>query len=218
MFAKVPAWYYKATKMKKAIVAVVFLLTIVFTGQVKAADVLYFDSTDHYLGACQLTNKSDWELKDDTSVSIFEIWYSWNQGETTLPVKLFFNGEKFAEFEATRGSCDPYQKQWCNADYQINKLFPKGKYSTEIPNARQCLKPGGTGAVRLYVNDSAVSKPEPSVTIAPIITEPVINQVKPTEIVVNQTPGCSRKPTTTIITAAVTSIISSLLVFLVLKK
>jgi hypothetical protein len=127
---------------------------------VKATEVQFFDSTNNYLGACQLTNKSEWELTEDAQVTKFEVWYSWNQGETTLPVKLFFDGEKFAEFEATRAACDPYQKQWCNADYQITKLFPKGKYTTEIPNSRQCLKPGGTGAIRLYKEEAPVKKEE----------------------------------------------------------
>jgi hypothetical protein len=148
-------------------------LLLTFVEQTKAAETMVFDSTNNYLGACQLTDKSEWELKEDLAITKFEVWYSWNQGETALPVKLFLNGQKFAEFEATRGNCDPYQKQWCNADYQINKLFQKGKYTTEIPNARQCLKPGGTGAIRLYSDDSAKTTTTPSITITPTVTEPV---------------------------------------------
>ncbi len=175
----------------------------VINAKVSAADVLVFDSTDNYLGACQLTNKSEWELKDDINVTKFQVWYNWNQGETSLPVKVFRDGEKFAEFEAKRGDCDPYQHQWCNADFIINKLFSKGKYSTEIPDSRQCLKPGGTGAIRLYKNEGAVKKEEPT-------TQVVANKVQPT--------ACSCSQTTILVTAAVTSVVTSALMAILLRK
>lgn len=192
-----------------------FLITV---SQVKAEEKLVFDSTDNYLGACQLTDKSEWEIKEDLNVTKFEVWYSWNQGETTLPVKVYFNGEKFAEFDAARGNCDPYQRQWCNADYNIDKLFPKGTYTTEIPDKRQCLKPGGTGAIRLYAEDGEKKEVVPSATTAPTATEAIANQVKPTEVVANKTTGCSCNQTTIVITAVVTSVVSSLLVSLLLRR
>ena len=134
-------------------------LILIAAGSVSyAADKLVFDSTDHYIGACALTDKSQWTLSEPIDVTTFEVWYSWNQGETELPVKVLKDGQPFAEFIATRGNCDPYQRQWCNADFKINKTFPKGTYTTEIPEKRQCLKPGGTGAIRLYVDDEVVEK------------------------------------------------------------
>jgi hypothetical protein len=205
--------------MKRLIILTAFLV-FVFTvvEQVKAAEQMVFDSTDNYLGACKLTDTSEWKLSEDLTVTKFEVWYSWNQGETVLPVKLFFNGEKFAEFEATRGNCDPYQKQWCNADYQINKLFPKGTYSTEIPNARQCLKPGGTGAIRLFADDNTKKTTEPSITIAPTVTESIHEQVRPNAIATNQQANCSCSQTTILLTAAGTSLATSLLVSLILRR
>jgi hypothetical protein len=194
----------------------VFLL-ITFLALAKgssAAETMFFDSTNNYLGACQMTNKSEWDLKEETTVSKFELWYYWNQGETNIPVKLFLNGEKFAEFEAVRSSCDPYQKSWCNADFQINKLFPAGKYSTEIPDSRQCLKPGGTGAVRLYKDDGQAVKTEPS----PTVMEKKTAVVTPTPVVITQAPTCGCNQTTIIVSAVVTSVITSGVVFLLLKK
>lgn len=189
--------------------AVFFLIAV---GPIRAAEKLVFDSTNNYLGTCQLTDKSKWELKEDFNVTKFQVWYNWNQGETSFPVKVFLNGEKFAEFEAARGSCDPYQKLWCNADYQINKLFPKGDYSTEIPNARQCLKPGGTGAIRLYTEDNVVKDAPPSLTPIPTPTIPT------PAAVINQPVNCSCNQTTIILTALVTSVVSSLLITVLLKK
>lgn len=176
---------------------------------VTAAEVEFFDSTNHYLGACQLTDQSSWELKEDVLVSKFQVWYNWNQGETTLPVQVFKDGEKFAEFTATRASCDPYQQLWCNADYPINRLFPKGQYSTKIPTSRQCLKPGGTGAIRLYKDDGI--KPTPSTLATPAPTQT-------TPIPATPTTSCNCNQTAIILTAVAASALTSLLVSLLLKK
>lgn len=141
--------------MKKIIIFLFLALIFVFPQPVKAEDPLILDTTDHYLGACQLTDKSEWELKSDMNISLFRIWYNWDQGETELPVTILRDGQKFAEIKAARSSCDPYQAQWCNGDFAINKVFPKGKYNTQIANAKQCLKPGGTGTVLLYGTPAA---------------------------------------------------------------
>jgi hypothetical protein len=203
----------------KKIILFTILLGLVFAGNAYAEEKMVFDSTDHYLGACQLTNKSEWTLKEDINVSKFEVWYNWNQGETSLPVKVFFNGEKFAEFEATRAACDPYQHQWCNADYQISKLFQKGTYTTEIPNARQCLKPGGTGAIRLYTDEISSESAKPTITIAPTVIEPTVKQaIVPVAASDSKQSTCSCTQTTIILTAAATSVISSFLTSLFLKK
>lgn len=184
-----------------------------------AADVLFFDSTDHYLGACQMTDKSEWQLTDDEIVTKFEIWYSWNQGETELPVKVYKDGQLFAEFIATRSDCDPYQHQWCNADFAINKNFPAGKYTTEITNKRQCLKPSGTGAVRLYKDDGKIINE--SVTISPTSIPTTISANR--AVIENQpqqgiNTSCNCNQKTIIFSAAVTSGIVSFLVWLILRK
>lgn len=201
--------------MKKIIVILLVFAVLFFVAkQAKAADILAFDSTNNYLGACQLTNKSEWELKEDINVTKFQIWYNWDQGEVSVPVKLLKDGEKFAEFDVTRSQCDPYQKQWCNGDYVINKVFPKGTYTTEIPQNKQCLKPGGTGAIRLYKDDGTAKKEEPS-------PKPTAITMQPTSIIaqtVTQPSGCSCNQTTILVTAAVTSIVTSGLVALILRR
>lgn len=137
-------------------IPIIFLFIV---SQTRAAEVQVFDSTDHYLGSCQLTNKAEWQLDKDLDVSKFQLWYRWNEGETTLPVTVYRDGEKFAEFTANRAECDAYQKQWCNANYPINKQFTAGKYSAEIPESRMCLKPGSTGTIRLYQENQEESAP-----------------------------------------------------------
>jgi hypothetical protein len=201
--------------IKKSLV-IIFLLGIFLLSKVSsfAAEVEFFDSTDHYLGGCQLTNKSEWEVKEEVLVTKFEVWYNWSQGESVLPVKIFLNGEEFAEFEATRSACDPYQKQWCNADYQINKLFPVGKYTTEIPNSRQCLKPGGTGAIRLYKEDNStpIVQPSPTATIQKEVV------VTPTPMITSSSNTCACNQTTIIASAAAISLVGSTLISLLLRR
>ncbi|MCL4364604.1 hypothetical protein M1328_05205 [Patescibacteria group bacterium] len=191
----------------------IFLSAFILLRPVKAADELIFDTTNHYLGGCQLTNKSEFELKENLSVSTFQLWYNWNQDETSLPVAVTFNGEKFANFDAKRSACDPYQHQWCNADYSINRVFRKGKYSVEIPNNRMCLKPNETGTVRLYGSKDTVSSFPPTGAI----TNPPGNKEQPT-ITAARIPGCSCKQSTIILSAVVTSIATSALVALLLRR
>jgi hypothetical protein len=150
--------------MKKfIIIAVLALLAMVpsavlaQTNDTATVEVMVFDSTNNYLGACSYTDSSQWTLTQDLQVTKFQLWYYWQSGETTLPVTVTKDGAEFASFTATRGACDPYQASWCNADYAINKTFPAGTYTTKIATAYQCLKPGGTGTVRLYGTQTAVS-------------------------------------------------------------
>jgi len=199
-----------------------FAILIFASSPTKAADTLVFDSTDNYLGACQLTDKSEWTLTNDINVTTFQVWYNWNQGEVSIPVKLYKDGVIFAEFNAGRNGCDPYQRQWCNADFAINKVLPKGKYTTQIPNARQCLKPNGTGAIRLYSSETIAQVES---LVAPIATpsSTVIATPSPTPVT-NQpitpipTPACSCNQQLIVATAAITSSVISILVCLILRK
>jgi hypothetical protein len=145
--------------MKKILMFLTIMFVLAFSGKAAALDPMVFDSTDNYLGGCQLTDTSTWTLTEDLNVTTFQIWYNWAQGETTLPITVTKDGGEFATFTATRGACDPYQATWCNADYALNKVMPKGTYATKIENKKQCLKPGSTGTVKLYGNHDISASP-----------------------------------------------------------
>lgn len=208
--------------MKTPILALTIISFLLCARTTLAVETLIFDSTDHYLGACQMTNNSTWELTKDTAVSKFQVWYKWNTGETTLPVTIMKDGEKFAEFESKRGDCDPYQTTWCNADYEINKIFPKGSYTTEIQDSRQCLKPGGTGTIRLYTSDSPATTPSatPTSTPAPTLTTQPTSAPIAVQTSLTPTPAssCSCNQTTTIAVSAATSSILSIGITLLLRR
>lgn len=201
-----------------------FALFFLVATSAQAADKLVFDSTNNYLGACQLTDTATWTIKEDLDISTFQIWYRWNSGETTLPVTLMRDGKKIAEFTATRAACDPYQAQWCNADYVYNAVLPKGTYTTKITDKRQCLKPGGTGAVRLYTKTesdptdapilSPTPSPAPSASIIPLTSTP-----KTAAGITNNLPvACACNQPFVIAVSAGASIFVSLLTTLILKK
>lgn len=156
-----------------ATVAIVVLVPLAgvkaATNESAAAPVQIFDSSNHYLGACSLTSESVWTLEKDLEVTTFQIWYSWNAGETEVGFTITKDGERFAEGAATRSACDPYQKQWCNGDYAMNRTFPAGTYTVKVAENRVCLVPGGTGATRLYGPSPVVVTQTPP-TVA--VTEP----------------------------------------------
>jgi hypothetical protein len=208
-------------RMKKLIFLLFLIVLLFYPGNAFAADVLLFDSTNNYLGACQLTDKSEWNLDKELNVSLFQVWYNWDSNETDLPVIVLYEGKEFASFTAKRTNCDTYQKQWCNADFQIGKTFPKGKYETKIPTKKQCLKPGGTGAIRLFGADSSTSQ-ETLATNTPTITQ--VPTPKPTTVAVtpavvtSQIPGCSACIKTVVATAVGTSLVSSFIFSFILRK
>lgn len=187
---------------------------------VHAEDTLLFDSTDHYLGGCQVTDTATWTIDKDMDVTTFQIWYSWNSGESSLPVKLTKDDKVVAEFTATRASCDPYQKQWCNADFSLNQNLSKGTYETTIPNKRMCLKPGGTGTIRLYGASKIIS---PTGTLSPQPTAtPTSIPATPTTVITftesTRTNACECNQTTVIATAAGTAMATACIVSILMRK
>lgn len=204
--------------MKKLIFPLTALVLLFsFSKQARAVEEMVFDSTGNYLGGCQLTDKSEWELKTDLNISKFQIWYKWSQGETSLPVNVFYGDELFAKFTATRAQCDPYQSQWCNADFVINKLFPKGKYSTKIEKANQCLKPNATGTVRLYSETGPVITVSPTVPVEQVPSSVVQPTVPQSKVIVNNPPvnSCTAG---IILTAVITFLITGGLSFLIFRR
>jgi hypothetical protein len=132
-----------------------------------ADQIMVLDTTENYLGGCLLTDVSEWKQDTDLNVTMVQFWYNWAQNETTLDFTITKDGEQFLSGTAERGQCDPYQQQWCNANFVIEKTFPSGNYFAKVAKASMCLKPGDTGTVRLYG------------PVAPVLVEPAINDEQP---------------------------------------
>lgn len=133
----------------------------------QANQTLIFDTTPKYIGACSLTDKAEWALDKDLNVTMVQFWFNWKAGETTLDFTITKDGQEFLKGIAKRTNCDTYQNNWCNADYVTDKTFTQGKYSSKISSTRQCLKPGGTGTVRLYGMENQVQNITPSAEAKP---------------------------------------------------
>lgn len=123
------------------------------------SDKIIFETDPGYIGACLLTDKAEWTLASPLEVSLLQVWYNWGAGETTLSFKLEKDDESFAEGTLVRADCDPYQGNWCNGNYKIDRTFAAGKYELKLPTAKMCLEPGKTGAVRLYGKAPAAAAP-----------------------------------------------------------
>ncbi len=128
-----------------------------------AGDALILDTSNHYTGGCGQTDTSKWNLDSDTQVNVFEVWHNWNSGEQTITFSIKKDGADYASGTLYRTACDPYQKNWCNADFRINKVFPKGTYLATIPSGRACKDNNGNGVVRLYGPNAAT----PTTTATP---------------------------------------------------
>lgn len=182
--------------------------------------VLLFDSSNHYLGACQQTSESTWTLDKDLNVILFQIWYNWLANETELDFTVTKDGQEFLSGTATRTTCDTYQKNWCNADLVVNIPFPAGTYTTKVSNPRQCLVPGGTGAVRLYgpkVEEEKISTPaaQPQAATPPPKTEGLPLASEPPFV-----PSCTCPPTpiTSYLFAAGGGLILGIILTFLIKK
>jgi hypothetical protein len=114
------------------------------------SDKIVFETTPGYLGACMLTDTSSFRLSSPIDVSLLQIWYKWDEGESQISYILQKDGQEFLSGVLVRADCDPYQKNWCNGNQKISKVFPAGEYKLAIPVKKMCLQPGKTGMVRLY--------------------------------------------------------------------
>lgn len=128
------------------------------------SDKIIFETDPGYIGACSLTGTAKFTLGKAMQVSLLQVWYNWAAGESVITYTLEKDGGQFAAGSMVRADCDPYQGNWCNGNQAINKEFPAGSYELTLSNAKMCLEPGKTGAVRLY-GKAPASSPAGSVAV-----------------------------------------------------
>lgn len=90
-------------------------------------------------GGCQFTNIINFQLAQDSHITKWRTWYSWNQDESTIPYTMKKDGQVLYQGQLTRQDCDPYQKQWCQAsDLNFAKDLAKGNYEINVTNQKIC--------------------------------------------------------------------------------
>lgn len=167
--------------MIKKISFLVFSLLLGFaslTTSVLAEDQppMIFDTGKGYLGGCGLTDKTTWTLDEDLEIKLFQIWYNWDANEKEVGITVKKDGEEFLTGTATRSGCDVYQKNWCNGDLKVDKIFPKGDYELTVDKKRQCAIPDGNGTIRLYgTKTNASISEESTITTAPTATPTLVS-------------------------------------------
>jgi hypothetical protein len=170
--------------MIKKISFLVFSLLLGFaslTTYVLAEDqpAMIFDTGKGYLGGCGLTDKTTWTLDEDLEIKLFQIWYNWDANEKEVGITVKKDGEEFLTGTAMRSGCDVYQKNWCNGDLKIDKIFPKGNYELIVDKKKQCAIPDGNGTIRLYGEKLGAVESEPTITVIPTEITPtaVVTQI-----------------------------------------
>ena len=121
------------------------------------SDAVAFETDPGYIGACDLTDTSDFTLTQTIHASLLQVWYNWGSGESTITYTLKKGGADFASGTMVRADCDPYQGNWCNGNYKLTKDFTPGAYQLKVSASKMCLEPGKTGAVRIYGTTSGAA-------------------------------------------------------------
>jgi hypothetical protein len=123
------------------------------------SDIVVFDTTPGYIGACSLTDTSKFTLATPIQASLLQVWYNWASGESVITYTLNKDGQDFMSGSLVRADCDPYQGNWCNGNQKIDKLFTTGSYELKLTSQKMCLQPGKTGTVRLYGKTTGAAAP-----------------------------------------------------------
>lgn len=108
-------------------------------------------------GGCSFTDRSTFKLNSPHFVSKLEIWYSWDQGEQSVPYNLSdYNNNLIKSGVFTRGSCDPYQRQWCQGLTEVQINLNPSNYTLKLARPKLCQNSasGGNGFISVYSNSS----------------------------------------------------------------
>ncbi len=103
-----------------------------------------------YLGACGLTQSTDFSLASTSTVDKIRIWYNTNIGSPALTVNISSaNGYNWSGM-TTLGGCDTYQKNWCEGLVMLNTQLAAGTYTVAIDSTSMCANPNGLTTLLVY--------------------------------------------------------------------
>jgi len=89
--------------------------------------------------ACQMTDRSEFNLDKNYFVTKIQTWYSWDTDESEVSYEVLKENKAIASGKMLRKECDPYQKQWCIAiDSEFNRNLDKGDYVLKLAKAKIC--------------------------------------------------------------------------------
>jgi hypothetical protein len=102
--------------------------------------------------ACEMTDTAAFRLENPVRVDRIELWYRWHHREESVSYTISRHGKTLRSGVLTRGDCDPYQENWCNAVDRFDLRLDEGKYVVRTERPRVCQNAGsdGNGVVRVY--------------------------------------------------------------------
>lgn len=106
------------------------------------------------LGGCSFTNIARFQLKSNSHLSEFKLWYNWQTGQNAVNYRLTGSRGTVKAGQLFRGDCDTYQKSWCNAVGTVGINLPAGQYTVSVDNGRICQNSGtgGNGTIRVFAS------------------------------------------------------------------
>lgn len=119
-----------------------------------------------YLGVCQYTQASDFTLTEPANVGLLRIWYDTNKGTGKLNVNITGPNGYAWTGQTVKGSCDPYQTNWCEGLISINDQLAAGTYSLSIDSVSMCKNPSGQTTLVVYGCPLSSTNPPTGYTIA----------------------------------------------------
>ncbi|MGD9580534.1 MAG: hypothetical protein AB7V50_04120, partial [Vampirovibrionia bacterium] len=152
------------------------------------------------LDSCSFTSTARFNIAKPSFISKIDIWYNWQQGQTTLPYTIRFPDGRVKNGTLHRIDCDPYQHSWCKAIDNVNMAFNAGSYVAIVPDGRICQNSGtgGNGVIRIYAgpikqNNNAISTTKTSSNSNIIAKTPAqtMNQLPTNTVVSNNSTGKS---------------------------
>jgi uncharacterized protein (TIGR03437 family) len=88
--------------------------------------------------ACSLTDSARFQLGVNARLTRLTGWYQWQAEEQSVPFVLLGGGE-LASGELTRGSCDSYHPEWCEATARVNAGLAAGQeYELRTERGQLC--------------------------------------------------------------------------------
>lgn len=104
-----------------------------------------------YIGACGVSNVQTFNLGQSAFVTRIRIWHNTNiTGTTPPPVTITGPGGYSFSGSTTKGGCDTYQTNWCEAWVSLDQDLSPGAYTLSIPTSSICTDPSGNTTLVVY--------------------------------------------------------------------
>lgn len=103
--------------------------------------------------ACDHTDTATFTVNQPIFLARIEVWMDWSVvGTQSTPYSVAANGRPIGGGVLQRGSCDPYQGQWCAGLDSPSVKVPPGTYTIRIGSAAICQNAGtgGNGMIKVY--------------------------------------------------------------------